>query len=223
MSVSHETPVLVLLPPLTPVEAGIRALLADDEVRHVHYPPLWCLDAAGINLAAALPRVKSIDAESLGTVLEALHRICDETALDQLVARSWQAVDERVRDYYLRRSTLKTMASIFRMGTPSRQQAAPASFRNDRIYENGFSIEYRLAAGEGALDPRAPAEEGTLAYHPFDPTGAVARAEAGISTGSGPALELFAYAAGRPRHRAFAERVARQHAGWTVFEPEATA
>ena len=220
MNASHELPILVLLPPGLPVVEGMRALLDDADVRHVHYPPLWCLDGAGIDLAAALPRVKTIDRESLADVIDALHRVCDEQALSELVARRWGEVDERVRDWYLKRSTLQTMASILRFGTPSIDQTPPPAFRNDRVYENAFSIAYRLTREpDTAWNPRAPAEEATLSYHPFDPLGQVARSEAGLEVGSGPVLELFAYEAGRDAHRAFAERVARSRAGWRVVDP----
>lgn len=220
MNASHESPLLILLPPNASAVDGIRTLLADDDMRHVHYPPLWCLDGAGVDLAAALPRVKTIDHETLGDVIDALHRVCDDQALDALVARRWREVDERVRDYYLQRSTLKTMAAILRMGTPSLAQKPPDAFRRDRIYENAFSIAYRLAREPNApWDPRAPLEEGTLSYHPFDPSGGVARVEANLESGTGPVLELFAYDAGRAGHRAFAERVARGQRGWRVVDP----
>ena len=220
MSASHETPILLLLPDGASVPDALRALLDDPEVRHVSYPPLWCLDEAGIDLPAALPQVRSISPTTLHDVFDALKRLCTEEALENLVRRQWRAIDERVRDFYLRRSTLQTVAAILKMGTPSIHRDPPAAFRRDRIYEQGLSIEYRLSAG-GPFDPHAPAQEGTVTARPFDPQGVVVRAEAGLSEGQGPVLELFAYDTGRARHRALAQRVARAHPGWQVFDPSA--
>lgn len=216
---SHENPILLLLPAHTSVAEGITTLLADADVRHVHYPALWFLDDTGVDLAAALPKTRAIDASTLPTVVDALHRICNEEALRALVLRRWREVDERVRDYYLKRSTLQSFAAIFKFGTPSIERDPPPEFRHDRIYENPFSIAYRIARGDEARNIRAPAEEATLSYHPFDPQGATARTEAGLEAGTGAVLEIFAYAQGRARHRELAERVARSQPGWQVHDP----
>lgn len=217
---SHETPILLLLPPRTTVAAGFATVLTRPEVRHVAWPPLWHLDGHGLDLAAALPDVTTLDLGTLPRVLDALARLAGPEALDAYVARRWREVDARVRDHYLQRSALAVIAGAFGMGTGTRDQAPPPEFRRDRIFEAALPVAYRLARDdEGPWDAQAPPEEGTIGFHPFDAHGHAARAEAGLEEGEGPVLELYAYEGGRHRHRAFAEQLAATQPGWRVVDP----
>jgi hypothetical protein len=213
---SHEQPVLLVLPASERVEAVLPRMLAEPEIRHFALPPLWCLDKTGIDLAAALPDVKTVSLETLEEVLGTLIRLCDPQELDAIVQREWHSVDERVRQYYLDASIAKTFAMIFRFAPRSLEQAPPPNFRRDRIHENGFQIEYRLARAAAERDFRAPEEEGSITVYPFDPANEEARTEARLEPGSGAVLEIFPYEAGRARHAEIWSALAQRHGGRVV-------
>ncbi len=192
-------------------------MLAEPEIRHFALPPLWTLDKSGVDLAAALPEVRSVSLETLEEVLGSLIRLCDAQELDAIVAREWAAVDERVRQYYLKASIGQTFAMIFKLAPRSIELDPPPAFRRDRIHENGFQVEYRLARAAEERDFRAPEEEGSVVVYPFDPANEEARTEAGLEPGSGTVLEIFPYESGRARHREVWEAIAARH-GATVVE-----
>ncbi len=214
---SHEQPILLILPAEVPVESALPRLLADEGIQHVAFPPLWALDRAGVDLAAALPGRRSVDLESLEDVLGTLIRLCDREQLDRLVAETWAQVDERVRQHYLDLGVGAAFATIFKLGPRTKDREAPPSFVRDRIAECGFEIQYRLPA-DGDFEWTAPAQEGTLTVYPFDPAGAASREEAGAEPGSGAAIEIFAYESGRARHRDYWLGVAERE-GWTLVDP----
>ncbi len=213
---SHETPILLVLPAAERVEAVLPRMLAEPEIRQFALPPLWALEKVGIDLVGALPGVPTISLETLEEVLGTLIRLCDEQELDALVKREWASVDERVRQYYLDASIAQTFAMIFKLAPRSLEQEPPPSFRRDRIHENGFTVEYRLARVFDEGDFRAPEEEGSIVVYPFDPANEEARTEAGLEPGSGAVLEIFPYEAGRERHREVWEAVAARHGGKVV-------
>ena len=223
---SHETPILLILPADAPVEAELPRLLGEAGIRHVAFPPLWVLDRVGVDLPAALPEVRQVTLDTLEDVLGTLIRLCDDTQLDQLVRRMWQSVDERVRQHYLGLGVGAAMASLLKVGVDTRAKEPPPAFVRDRIAESGFEVQYRLAPeGEipdevGDFDWTAPPHEGSIAVYPFDPAGAATRAEAGIEAGSGAVLEIFAYEAGRTRHRTYWQGVADAR-GWTLVDRRA--
>lgn len=223
---SHETPILLILPAEIQVEAALPELLAADSIRQVAFPPLWVLDRVGVDLPAALPAVRQVTLESLEEVLGTLIRLCDDSQLDTLVRRMWQEVDERVRQHYLGLGVGAAMASLLKVGVDTRAKEPPPSFVRDRIAESGFEVQYRLApeaeapGDAGGFDWTAPPHEGSLTVYPFDPAGAATRAEAGVEAGSGAVLEIFAYEAGRARHRAYWQAVAEAK-GWTLVDPRA--
>ena len=202
-----------MLPPSSRVEQVLPRLLADPEIRHIAFPPVWVLDKAGIDLPAAAPELRTITLDSLTQALETLLRLCDESRLDRLVSQTWQEVDERVRQHYLGLSVAQSFAQIFKVGPPSGQRPPPPAFRRDRIHENGFEVQYRLAPEEGARDLRAPPEEGSITLYPFDPSNQEARREAGLDPEDGAVLEIFAYESGRSRHRVFWEGAAARQGG----------
>jgi hypothetical protein len=215
--VSHEDPILLVLPAGQPVGGCIARLLDEPEIRHFALPPLWALDAAGVDLPAALPRVRSVERANLEVVVETLIRLCDAHTLDRLVERTWREVDERVRQHHLDMSIGQTFATIFRMAPPTTGREPPPAFREDRIHESGWEVQYRLAA-TAESDVHAPEHEGSLIFYPFDPANAAARREADLGDGGGAVLEAFAYESARATHRAFLEGVAARH-GWQAVEP----
>lgn len=215
---SHETPILLILPPEARVEAELPRLLADPAIRHVAWPPLWVLDRAGVDLPAALPEVRAVGADTVEEVLGTLCRLCDAAQLDALVKKTWLEVDERVRHHYLDLGVGAAFASLMKVGRNTKAAEPPPLFVRDRIAENVFAVQYRLAAPAGGFDWTAPAHEGTLAVYPFDPAGAATREESGIAAGSGTVIEVFAYDAGRAQHREHWQRVADAH-GWTLHDP----
>ena len=223
---SHETPILLILPPEARVEAELPRLLAAPGIRHLAFPPLWALDRTGVDLPAALPDCRTLTLETLEDALGTLIRLCDATALDGLVRRMWQQVDERVRQHYLDLGVGAAMASLLKVGVNTRAKEPPPSFIRDRIAENGFEIQYRLAAeagdatdDEATFDWTAPPHEGTLTVYPFDPAGSATRSEMGVEAGSGTVLEIFAYHDGRGRHRDYWQGVAAAE-GWTLFDQQ---
>lgn len=222
LTFSHEEPILLVLPADRPLAAALPAFLDHPDVRHYALPPLWCLDPAGIDLPAALPDVRSITRENLGSVVDALLRLCTEAHLEALVRKAWREADERVRQHHLGLSIGQTFATIFKVAPRTLDREPPASFRRDRIHESGFEIQYRLAAPETTRDFRAPDHEGSLICYPFDPANAEAREEFGVGEGQGAVLEAFAYERARDQHREFLEAVAAQQ-GWRVVDPRVSA
>ena len=215
---SHETPILLILPAEARVEAELPGLLGVDGIRHVAFPPLWALDRAGVDLPGALPNVRTVDLGSVEEVLGTLIRLCDDAQLAALVRRMWLEVDERVRQHYLGLGIGEAMASLLKVGRNTKAEPPPPSFTRDRIAENGFEIQYRLAPGDDDFDWTAPPHEGTLSVYPFDPAGAATREESGVPAGSGTVIEIFAYEVGRERHREFWQAVANER-GWTLYDP----
>jgi len=214
---SHEQPILLVLPPGDRVEVVLPQVLADPEIHHVAYPAVWVLDKAGIDLPAAAPGLRTINIETLEQAVGALLRLCDEARLDGLVDRTWREVDERVRQHYLDLGIARSFAQIFKLAPGSANVPPPAAFRRDRIHENGFDIQYRLAREDGDRDLRAPPEEGSIVLYPFDPPNAEARTEAGLEPEGGAVLEIFAYESGRDRHLAYWEGVAAR-GGWRTVD-----
>lgn len=215
---SHETPILLLLPEGTPLAQGLAAVLDRPEVRQIAWPAPWQLDEHGLDLCTAQPDLASIDRSTLDRAVQAWLDLARPEALDAHVARQWHAVDERVRDHYLGRSALAVLAGAFKMGAATGTYAPPAAFRRDRVFEASVPFSYRLAREPGEHDARAPAEEATLSFHPYDPDGVEARNEAGLDAGRGPVLEIYAYASGRRRHLELAQAVARAQGGWRVID-----
>jgi hypothetical protein len=209
---------LLVLPPEVRVEAVLPGLLADPAIRHYALPPLWALDGAGVDLPAAMPACRSVTLETLEDVVGTLVRLCDEAQLDRLVRRVWGEVDERVRQYYLQLGIGRTLATIFKAAPATVQREPPESFRRDRIHENAFEIQYRLAQVGEAGDARAPAHEGSLVLYPFDPSDLAGRSEHGAEPGAGAVLEVFAYASGRAQHRQHWQMVAARER-WQLVDP----
>ena len=218
---SHNRPFFLELPSDTRVGAGFQHVLEADAIRHYAIPAPWQFERAGVHLASWLPKEKTLRAGMLPDALEDLVRICDGALLEQLVQRTWTACSEHVRDHYLQRGTLSTVASIFGFSKKSRAIDPPPAFTTDRIQEFGFQVEYRLAEEEGDFATAgAPMHEGTIACYPFEIEGRTALAEAGLEPGGGPLLEIFAYGPARDRHRGVFEQIAAAQ-GWRVRDPDA--
>lgn len=198
----HERPVYVVLPAGASAGAALARFLARPEVRTYRLPSPWFLEAAGVDLPAALRGVRAVEASSVETVLEAAERLCTPALLAQRVARQWREADEQVRQHFLKRSTLQLLAGIFRFGPRTRDLAPPPEFVADRIHECGFEVQYRLEPERGAEEYPAPPEEGSLVAYPFDPRNELARRELGLGAATGPILEAFAYVWQHARHRA---------------------
>ena len=215
---SHEEPLYVVLPVGMRAADALGRFLDDARVRHYQFPPIWAFERSGLDLPSAMPDVPCVTRDNLEDFLRDLTLLCDGAALDRLVTRTWLSVDEAVRDHYLQRSTLQTFAAIFRVGPRSNEQAPPPAFRADRIHDHGFEVQYRLAPDRGPSTPRAPREEGSLIYYPFDPANASGRAEAGLDEGDAVVLEAFAYEEGREQHRDVLEAMGRD-IGWELVDP----
>jgi hypothetical protein len=216
----HERPVLLVLKEGESPAEGFRAFVGHPEVVAWSWPSLWSLEAAGADLAGALHDVREVALANLDRVLAALVARCDRAALERLVAETWAQADERVRAFFLRRGAIQVMASAFRLAPRSAEFPPPPAFVADRVHEHAFTMEYRLRREAGAREAVAPPEEGTLAFYPFDPADAAGRREAALDGGAAPVLELFAYDAGRARHRRVLEDVAARR-GWRVAVPAA--
>ncbi len=216
---SHETPILLMLPAGTPHADAVLAILDDPEVRHIDWPAPWCLDEYGLDLCGAAPDLRQIDRSTFGRAASVWLGLADSDALDRQVERRWREVDAHVRDYYLGRGTLAAVRGwFFRDAARREAEVTPPAFRRDRILEVAVPIAYRLARGPEPFEKRAPAEEATICFLPFDPEGVEARREAGIEAGRGPTIEVYAYESGRARHLALVERIARAHPGWRVVD-----
>ena len=125
----------------------------------------------------------------------------------------------RVREFFLRRPTLAVLATFFMVGRTLTGLPPPPLFVADQVHEARFEAVYRLYPLPGAQgDPAVPAEEASIVFYPFDPEDADARAEApGIRPGE-VVVEVFAYEAGRARHRALLASVAGSRR-WRVIDP----
>lgn len=215
---SHEVPLYLVLRPDVRAGAAIGQFLDDPRVRHHLFPPIWRMDAAGVDVPAAMPDVAVVARDNVDAFLEDLRRLCDASALDRLVERMWHAVGESVRDHYLGRGTLETFAAIFKVGTKSVDRTPPPRFRADRVHEFNFEIQYRLAVEDETGSALAPGQEGSLVFYPFDPANAAGRVEGGLDEGPGVVLEAFVYDHARERHTALLQSVADQ-VGWQVIDP----
>ncbi len=218
MSAPHETPLLIELPPQARAATAFSAILASENVRHVFYPPLWCMDRHGVDVPRALPHAKAIGPDTLEDVIERICLLCDESGLDALVTRRWKTVHATVRDYYLKRGFLASMGALLKVGKSTVDQTPPPAFRAESIHDASFSVAYRLRRHGETHDPTMPAEEGTLTLYPFDVNNCEARTEHDLP-GSGALLEAFCYARGREQHRVALTRIAREHTGWRVVDP----
>ena len=218
MNAPHETPILIELSPRARAAAAMSAILNHDDVCHVHYPPLWCMDRHGVDLPRALPDVRAIDAHTLEPVVERLCLLCDDTGLDALVHRRWRTVHATVRDYYLGRGFLSSMGALLKIGKSTVDHTPPQAFRTESIHDASFSVAYRLRRRVVTKDVTQPAEEGTLTVYPFDVSNAEARAEYSVP-GRSALLEAFCYADGRAAHVDVLSRVAREQPGWRVVDP----
>lgn len=209
----HERPAYLLLARGADLGAALAHALAHPEVRVAALPPLWFLDAAGIDLVAALGDLRQFDTQALPRVLATVGRLCTREALIALAERTWREVGEQVRQHYLKRGTLKTFASIFGLGAKSRNVGPPEEFVAEQVRIQRLEIQYRLAPQPMEPPPPAPAEEGSLIVYPFDLEGALARRELGLAQDGGPVIELFAYAWQHERHAAFWSRLAADLGG----------
>ena len=133
-----------------------------------------------------------------------------------MVARAWREVPPSVREYYLDRSALRTVASLFGIGARNSEVDPPERFWRDQRLLHTFSVQYRLPH-VGDATSQAPAHEGTLVYYPFDPVGRGRRPD-GVDLGPGVLLEGFAYAEGRADHRA-AYQAHGAPRGWSIADP----
>jgi hypothetical protein len=213
----HEQPILLVLPERTTAAEGVLEFLDHPDVLHHAFPPLWFLDAAGVDLPGALPDVEGVTRESLPRVLAEATRLATPEALREHGLRVWRAADEAVRQHYLRRGVLRTFATIFRLAPHSREAEPPPEFWADRTHEHRFEVQYRLARQPQPSEAPAPGEEGSIVYYPFDPSNGSARLEAGLPAGRGPILEVFAYAWQRERHVSLCASVARSP-GWKSLD-----
>lgn len=209
----HEEPLLVALPRGRTAAEGLRAFLDRPEVRGYTLPAPWYLEAAGVDLAAALPDVRTVTPENLGRVLEASARACTREVLERRCRRLWLEADERVRQHFLQRGALAQFAGIFRLGPRSVELPPPPEFVADRVHEHRFEIQYRLSAERGSEEYLAPPEEGSVAVYPFDPEGRLVKQERGLADDGGPILEAFAYVWQHERHRALWSSVAADLGG----------
>jgi hypothetical protein len=215
---SHERPILVVLRGGERPGEALRALLSAPAVRQHLLPAPWALERAGIDLRPVLPDVTSVTLGTLPRVLETVTRLATPECLEALVESTWKGAEESVRAWYLRRGLVGTLRAMFRVGPRTVDETPPAAFREDRVKENGFVVEYRLDPLPGSGNPLAPAEEASIAVYPFDLADATGRREAGLPPGDEAVLEVFAYQAGRDAHRAFLEGIARV-TGWRVVDP----
>ncbi len=215
---SHEDPLYVVLPPTLAAGEALARFLSDEHIRHYQLPAVWSFERSGLDLPTAMPDVACVTHENLAEFVRDLTLLCDGPTLDRLVVRTWQTVDEAVRDHYLQRSTLQTFAAIFRVAPRSIEQEPPPVFRADRIHDHGFELQYRLSGDRTPSSTVAPVEEGSLIYYPFDPANASGREEGGLPEGEGVVFEAFAYVDGRERHREVLEAIGRD-IGWEVVDP----
>lgn len=216
----HERPAWLWLPPTPDLGASVgralaRALARPDVTSHA-LPPLWCLDAAGLDLPGALPGVAALTRESLPEVLAAVERLCTPAVLDTLVRRTWREADEPVRQHFLqaggrKMGALKSMAALLGFARTSRDTDPPPAFVAEQVFTHRVECQYRLAreplSGEQAgRQTPAPPEEGSLIVYPFDLRGrhaAGGSGDPGDGLRGGGLVECFAYVWQHERHVAF--------------------
>ena len=220
---SHERPLLLLLPHSAAIGDAFRTILSHDEVRAYALPAVWDLSWGPVDLMTLLPRIERLDLGNVDEAIAALVRASTPAALSALSATVWAAVPESVRGFFLKRSVMGTFAALLKISRPSSSQSPPAAFVADRVHEARFEAVYRLHVLPGASSlPVAPPEEASVVVYPFDPRNAEGRAEARLpADGREVLVEVFAYDAGRDRHRAFLEMVASAR-GWRIVDPAAS-
>ncbi len=217
---SHERPILLLVPGPEAVAEAFRAILSHVEVRAYALPAVWDLSFGSVDVLKGLPRVPRLDLENLSDVVRYLVGAATPAALDAWLDRTWQEIHDRVRQWYLKRGALSVLGSLFKVGKPSSSYPPPPAFRSDRVHAAKLEATYRLhVVGGTVTDTVAPAEEASVAFYPFDARDAEGRVDAGLPVdGREAVLEVFAYEAGRERHRRLLEAVAGAHAGWRVVD-----
>ena len=217
---SHERPILLLVPSARALPDAIRAICEHADVRAYAFPAVWDLSFGRVDALTLCEDVRRVDLANVGAVLARLFEAATPGALAAWAHEVWKAIPDRVRDHFLGRSGFAIFAAAFRVAKPASEFDPPASFLADRVREARFETAYRLSRAAGEASPlEAPAEEATATAYLFDPQAAVGREEAGLPTdGAEAALEVFAYAAGRERHRRFLEALAAER-GWRVVDP----
>jgi hypothetical protein len=216
---SHERPILLLVPSPAALPQAIRAICGHADVRAYAFPAVWDLSYGRVDATTLCPDVRRVDLSNLDAVLARLFEAATPGALAAWTREMWAAVPERVREHFLKRGGFAIFAAAFRVARPASTFDPPASFTADRVREARFETSYRLRTAGETSPPEAPWEEATVTAYLFDPQAAAGRAEAGLPADGGEAaLEVFAYAAGRERHRRFLEAVAAEH-GWRVVDP----
>lgn len=220
---SHERPILLLVPGPDAVAEAFRALLTHVEVRAYGLPAVWDLSFGPVDALKGLPRVSRLDLDNLSDVVRWLVGAATPAALDAWLDRTWREIHDRVRQWYLKRGALSVLGSLFKLGKPSSEYPPPPAFRSDRVHAAKLEATYRLhTVGGTVTDPVAPAEEASVAFYPFDPRDVEGREGAGLPPdGRECVLEVFAYEAGRERHRRVLEAVAAGTAGWRVVDTPA--
>ncbi len=216
---SHERPILLLVPDPAGVAEALRALLTHVEVRAYALPAVWDLSFGPVDAMKGLPAVPRLDLGNLGEVVRYLAGAATPAALEAWLARTWQEIHDRVRQWYLKRGAMAVLGSLFKVGRPSASYPPPPAFRSDRVHAAKLEATYRLHVVAGAVtDPVAPAEEASVAWYPFDPRDVEGRTDAGLPPdGRECVLEVFAYEAGRARHLRVLEAVAAA-SGWRVVD-----
>jgi len=199
---SHERPFYLVFPPRTDAASLLPRLLGDPAIERIAFPAPWFLDAADVDVLPGVPGLREVTLGTLETFVRAALSACDRRALEALVARDWRATSDSVRHHWLGSGVLGTFAAIFRIAPSAGDRPPPPAFVEDRVHAHPLEVQYRLAPGGGAYDPRAPAHEGSLVLLPFDPSNALGRRECGAGEGAGPVLEVYCYEAGRPAHLA---------------------
>jgi hypothetical protein len=216
---SHERPLLLVLPSKAAIGDAFVALLSHEEVRAYALPALWSLRFGRVDALASLPDVAHLDLENLPGVVAWMLSAATPAARESLIATAWDEAHERVREFYLRRSTLAILATIFKIGKSTRGIPPPALFASDQVHEARFEAVYRLYPLPGAKSDReVPAEEGSIVFYPFDPEDSDAHREVADLREQDAVVEVFAYDAGRERHRAWVSSVAAAR-GWRVVDP----
>ena len=213
---------LLLVPSARALPEAIRAICGRPEVRAYAFPAMWDLAFGRVDALALCPDVRRIDLANLDAVLGRLSEAATPGALAAWSRDVWAAIPDRVREHFLGRGGFAIFAAAFRVAKPASAFDPPASFVADRVREARFETAYRLAPAAGeAPSLEAPPEEASATAYLFDPQAAAGRAEAGLpADGAEAALEVFAYAAGRERHRRFLEATAADR-GWRVVDPGA--
>ncbi len=206
----HERPLTLLLPPGLGTGEALRRALARPEIAGYHLPAPWFLEAQGLPTPPALAGLRALTPERLPQALAALESALTPERLAAHAASYWLEVDEQVRQHFLRRGALATLAGIFRVGPRSIDLEPPPEFVEERVHACRLEVVYRLAADRGGERFPAPPEEGSLVAYPFDPHGRIARRGTEFEGEDGGALEVFAYVWQHGRHRTLWSAVAEE-------------